>query len=110
MHLVPAYRPRVQTEKVDKKHVRVWSPECVSELHGCFDCTDWDVLLGAGESVNKTTHADPLQFTYKRDRGTDGATLTLLHHAFTHLDHKGSFVMILFNDFPLHLIQSNHIS
>ena len=51
-HLVAAYRPRVQTEKVDKKHVRVWSPECVSELHGCFDCTDWDVLIGASESVN----------------------------------------------------------
>ena len=44
-------------------------------------------------------HADPLQFAYKRDRGTDDATLTLLHHAFTHLDHKGSFVRILFIDF-----------
>ena len=44
-------------------------------------------------------HADPLQFAYKRDRGTDDATLTLLRHAFTHLDHKGSFVRILFIDF-----------
>ena len=44
-------------------------------------------------------HTDPLQFAYKRDRGTDDATLTLLHHAFTHLDHKGSFVRILFIDF-----------
>ena len=41
-------------------------------------------------------HADPLQFAIKRDMGTDDATLTLLHHAFTHLDHKGSFVRILF--------------
>ena len=47
--------PRVQTEKVEKKHVRVWSPECVSELQGCFNCTDWDVLLGASESVNEAT-------------------------------------------------------
>ena len=38
-----------------KKHVRVWSPECVSELQGCFDCTDWDVLIGASESVNEAT-------------------------------------------------------
>ena len=44
-------------------------------------------------------HVDPLQFAYKKDRGTDDATLTLLHHAFTHLDHKGSFVRILFIDF-----------
>ena len=32
-------------------------------------------------------------------RETDDATLTLLHHAFTHLDHKGSFVRIIFIDF-----------
>ena len=38
-----------------KKHVRVWSPECVSELQGCFDYTDWDVLIGASESVNEAT-------------------------------------------------------
>ena len=44
-------------------------------------------------------HADPLQFAYKKDRGTDDATLTLLHHAFTRLDHKGSFARILFIDF-----------
>ena len=44
-------------------------------------------------------HADPLQFAYKRDSGTDDATLTLLHHAFTHLDHKGSSVKTLFIDF-----------
>ena len=35
--------------------MRVRSPECVSELQGCFDCTDWDVLIGASESVNKVT-------------------------------------------------------
>ena len=55
VHLVPAYRPRVKTERVVKKHVRVWSPECVSELQGCFDCTDWDVLIRASESVNEAT-------------------------------------------------------
>ena len=44
-------------------------------------------------------HADPLQIAYKKDRGTDDATLILLHLAFTHLDHKGSFVRILFIDF-----------
>ena len=55
VHLVPAYRPRVKTERVVKKHMRVWSPECVSELQGCFDCKDWDVLIGVSESVNEAT-------------------------------------------------------
>ena len=53
VHLVPACRSRVQTEKVEKKPMRVWSPECVSELQGCFDCTEWNVLIGSSESVNE---------------------------------------------------------
>ena len=27
----------------------------MSELQGCFDCTDWDVLLGGSEIVNGAT-------------------------------------------------------
>ena len=45
----------MQTKKVEKKQVRVWSPECVSELQGCFGCTDWDVLIGVSKSVNEAT-------------------------------------------------------
>ena len=55
VHLVPAYRPQVKTERVVKNTLRMWSPECVSELRDCFDCTDWDVLIGASESVNEAT-------------------------------------------------------
>ena len=29
--------------------------ELGSELQGCFDCTDWDVLKGVSESVNEAT-------------------------------------------------------
>ena len=45
-------------------------------------------------------HLDPYQFTYKRNRSTEDATLTLLHNAYiyiyTHLEKPGSFVRILF--------------
>ena len=44
-------------------------------------------------------HLDPLQFAYKRHRGTDDAILTVLHNAFLHLDKAGSYVRILFIDF-----------
>ena len=27
----------------------------MSEFQGCFDCTDWDALIGASESVNEAT-------------------------------------------------------
>ena len=42
---------------------------------------------------------DPSQFAYRSNRGTDDATLSLLHHAFDHLEKPGSFVRILFIDF-----------
>ena len=44
-------------------------------------------------------HMDQNQFAYKQNRSTDDATLTLLHHAFTHLDKPKTFVRILFIDF-----------
>jgi len=44
-------------------------------------------------------HHDPFQFAYKQNRCTEDATLTLLHHAYTHLEKSGSFVRILFIDF-----------
>ena len=42
---------------------------------------------------------DPYQFAYKQNRSTDDATVTLLNHAYTHLEKKNSFVRILFIDF-----------
>lgn len=44
-------------------------------------------------------HADPYQFAYKPNRSTDDATLTLLHHTYSHLENSGAFVRILFIDF-----------
>ena len=57
VHLVPAYRPRVKTEKVAKKHVRVWSPELRESCRVVLivQTGPWDVLLGASYSVNEAT-------------------------------------------------------
>ena len=37
MHLVPAYRPKIQTDPV-VKHVKKWMTESAEELRGCFEC------------------------------------------------------------------------
>jgi hypothetical protein len=60
-------------------------------------CFERIVLLRLLNQVKP--HQDPFQFAYKQNRCTDDATLTLLHHAYTHLEKPGSFVRILFIDF-----------
>ena len=55
VHLIPTYKPRIQTEPVIKKQVKVWTDECEETLRGCFECTDWDVLL---DSSNVDVAAD----------------------------------------------------
>ena len=52
---MPAYRPKIQTDPVVKKRVKVWTPESVDALKGCFECTEWNVLLDSCESVNEAT-------------------------------------------------------
>lgn len=44
VHLVPAYRTKLQTEGVAKKVVKKWDADVVQTLQGCFDCTNWEVL------------------------------------------------------------------
>ncbi len=43
--------------------------------------------------------SDQLQFAYKAQRGTEDATLTLLHVISKHIQHPGAFARILFIDF-----------
>ncbi len=42
---------------------------------------------------------DPLQFAYRPNRSTDDAISSTLHLAFTHLENKDSYVIMLFIDF-----------
>jgi hypothetical protein len=53
IHLLPAYRPKIQTDPVVTKTVKVWSTESVEQLQGCFDCTDWNVFLDSSDDVNE---------------------------------------------------------
>ena len=57
IHLITAYRPKIQTEPVAKKSLKVWSPECVDVLQGCFDCIDWGVFFDACDNVHDATEA-----------------------------------------------------
>lgn len=43
--------------------------------------------------------SDQLQVAYKAQRGTEDATLTLLHVISKHIRHPGAFARILFTDF-----------
>ena len=53
--LIPAKRPKIQTEPVVKKTVKLWSQDCIDQLQGCFDCTDWDLFLDSSDSVDEAT-------------------------------------------------------
>ena len=44
IHLIPAYRPKIQTEQVVKKDLKVWWCDSVEQPQCYFDCTDWDML------------------------------------------------------------------
>ena len=48
--------------------MQVWSPECVSELKGCFDGTDWDELIRASESVNEATDVISFHINFCEDK------------------------------------------
>ena len=60
----------------------------------CLERIIKNVLLDSVEHL-----LDPLQFAYRRGRGTDDATLTLLHKVYSHLDKGNSYVRLLFADF-----------
>ena len=53
IHLIPAYRPKIETEPIVKKSLRVWTPESEEQLRGCFECTEWSVLVDSCENVSE---------------------------------------------------------
>ena len=56
IHLIPAYyTPKIQTEQVVKKNVKVSSCNSVQQLQGCFDCTDWDLFLDSFDNIHDAT-------------------------------------------------------
>ena len=43
--LLPTYRQLLKTQNVQTKSVKLWDPESLQRLQGCFDCTDWDMFF-----------------------------------------------------------------
>ena len=53
VQLIPLYRQKLKRTKPVVRTTRVWSQESVDSLNGCFECTDWDVFLGDGSSLDE---------------------------------------------------------
>ena len=53
IHLIPAYRPKIETDPIVKKSVKVWTSESEEQLRGCFECTEWSVLVDSCENVSE---------------------------------------------------------
>ena len=53
IHLIPAYRLKIQTDPIVKKNVKVWTPGSEEQLRGCFECTEWSVLVDSCENVSE---------------------------------------------------------
>jgi hypothetical protein len=53
VQLVPSYLPKIKSQPVVKKNVKLWNNESVEQLQGCFECTDWDMFLNSSENVSE---------------------------------------------------------
>ena len=53
IQLIPAYQPKIKTQLVVRKSVKVWTTESEDELRGCYECTDWNVLTDSCADVNE---------------------------------------------------------
>lgn len=45
IHLLPKYRQKLKTQPVKTIKTKVWSPDNIEALQGCFACTQWDIFL-----------------------------------------------------------------
>ena len=53
--LVPLYRPKIRTACIIKKTIKIWTPENIDQLKGCFECTDWGVMIESSTSIDQAT-------------------------------------------------------
>ena len=53
VYLVPSYRQRLKTVKPITRTVKRYTPESLSCLQGCFDCTDWSVFKESSQSLDE---------------------------------------------------------
>ena len=43
--LLPKYRQKLKTQKVQTQTIMAWTADSIESLKGCFDLTDWDVFF-----------------------------------------------------------------
>ena len=53
--LIPSYIQKVKQEKAETRQVRIWSPDAIEKLQGCFDATDWDIFMDENDSIDVWT-------------------------------------------------------
>ena len=53
IQLVPTYVRKLKQTKPVVKTTKVWSPEGVEALNGCFHCTDWSPFLEESDTLDE---------------------------------------------------------
>lgn len=54
VHLIPAYRTKLQREGIIKKQGKKWDTAAIETLQACFECTEWRALT-QGNSLEEAT-------------------------------------------------------
>ena len=67
VHLRPAYRPVLKRGKVEKRVVKTWTPDAVDKLKGCFECTDWEVLISSDIDESVTVVTDYIKWCEQKE-------------------------------------------
>ena len=75
IHLIPTYRPKIQTDPIVKKRVKVWTPESEEQLRGCFECTEWSVLGDSCENVSEAADVVSSYIVYCEDMSISTKTV-----------------------------------
>ena len=57
VHVIPAYRQKLKLCKPVVRTSKQWTSEAVEDLQACLDCTDWEVLRTATNSLDEYTEA-----------------------------------------------------
>jgi hypothetical protein len=53
IHLLPTYRQKLKTVKPVTKTIKVWTPDTLDQLKGCFEWTNWEVFQQACHSLEE---------------------------------------------------------
>ena len=55
IHLIPSYRQKLKTGKVESRTIKVWDTDATEQLQGCFACTSWDVITEGCTDIDQIT-------------------------------------------------------